>query len=64
MQLARDKQCSGIQNGDRALILGEDVDGKTDDLPAILVKLDEVFDTVNGAHNKVFKARLLAADAG
>jgi hypothetical protein len=60
VQVARDKQCSGIEAGDRVLILGEDVDGKTDDLRAILVKLDEVFDTVNGAHNQVFKARLLA----
>jgi len=60
VQLARDKQCSGIEAGDRVLILGEDVDGKTDDLRAILVKLDEVFDTVNGAPNQVFKARLLA----
>ena len=60
VQLARDKHCSGIEAGDRVLILGEDVDGKTDDLRAILVKLDEVFDTVNGAHNQVFEACLLA----
>jgi hypothetical protein len=58
--LARDKQCVGIEAGDRILILGEDIDGKTDDLRAILVKLDEVFDRVNGTHNELFKARLLA----
>jgi len=58
--LARDKQCVGIEAGDRILILGEDIDGKTDDLRAILVKLDEVFDRINGTHNELFKARLLA----
>ncbi|MGH9497257.1 MAG: hypothetical protein ACRD3B_19835 [Candidatus Sulfotelmatobacter sp.] len=60
VQLARDKQCVGIDTGDRILILGEDIDGKTDDLRAILVKFDEVFDRVNGTHNELFKARLLA----
>ena len=60
VQLARDKQCVGIDAGDRILILGEDEDGKTDDLRNILVKLDEVFDRVNGTHNQLFKARLLA----
>jgi hypothetical protein len=43
----------------KALILGEDEDGKTDDLGSILVKIDEVFNKVNGAANSVFKARLL-----
>ena len=60
VQLARDKQCVGIEAGTAILILGEDIDGKTDDLCAILVKLDEVFDRVNGTHNQLFKARLLA----
>jgi hypothetical protein len=60
VQLARDKQCVGIETGDRILILGEDVDGKTDDLRAILVKVDEVFDRVNGTHSQLFRARLLA----
>jgi hypothetical protein len=58
--LAREKKCAGIESGDRVLILGEDIDGKTDDLRAILVKLDEVFDRVNGTHNQLFQARLLA----
>lgn len=60
VQLARDKQCVGIEAGDRILILGEDIDGKTDDLRTILVKIDEVFDRVNGTHNQLFQARLLA----
>lgn len=58
--LAREKKCAGIESGDRVLILGEDIDGKTDDLRDILVKLDEVFDRVNGTHNQLFQARLLA----
>jgi hypothetical protein len=57
---ARAAQFAGIEMGDRILILGEDEDGKTDDLRAILVKIDEDFDKVNGARNGLFKARLLA----
>ncbi|MGI9102189.1 MAG: hypothetical protein ACR2IF_07065 [Terriglobales bacterium] len=60
VSLARDKQCIGIETGDRVLILGEDIDGKTDDLRAILVKLDEVFNRVNGTQNQLFNSRLLA----
>jgi hypothetical protein len=58
--LAWEKKCSGIDDGDRILILGEDEDGKTDDILAIVVKLDEDITKVNGATGKVFKARLLA----
>lgn len=57
---ARAAQFIGIGTGDRILILGEDEDGKTDDLRAILVKTDEDFNKVNGATNGLFKARLLA----
>ncbi|MES2390902.1 MAG: metallohydrolase [Acidobacteriota bacterium] len=58
--VAREKKCSGIEDGDRILILGEDEDGKTDDILAIVVKVDEDITTVNGAASNVFKARLLA----
>lgn len=58
--LAKEKKCSGIDDGDRVLILGEDEDGKTDDIMAIVVKVDEVFSKINGTDSKVFKARLLA----
>ena len=58
--LARDKKCSGMEDGDRILVLGEDEDGKTDDILAIVVKVDEDITKVNGAASKVFKARLLA----
>jgi hypothetical protein len=47
-------------DGDRAKILGEDIDGKTDGLRAILVKLEETFDTICGVSDGSFVARLLA----
>jgi hypothetical protein len=58
--LAKKKKFSGIDDGDRVLILGEDEDGKTDDILAIVVKVDEDITKVNGSESKVFKARLLA----
>jgi hypothetical protein len=51
---------SGISDGDRILILGEDEDGKTDDLTPIVVELDDTIDKVNGVKQSVFKAKLLA----
>lgn len=60
VKLNRDKNFSGVLEGDRILILGEDEDGKTDDLHPILVKVDEEFDRINWAHNSFFRARLLA----
>lgn len=50
----------GVSDGDRILILGEDENGKTDDLAAILVKTDELFSKVNGQHDWSMQARLLA----
>ncbi len=47
-------------DGDRILILGRDVDGKTDDLTAILVEVDTEFSKICGAHDSTFSARLLA----
>lgn len=58
--IAREKSCSGIEDGDRILILGEDEDGKTDDILAIVVKVDEDITKVNGSASSVFKGRLLA----
>ena len=49
-----------VSDGDRILILGEDQDGKTDDLTAILVKVDGVFSKVNGRSDSSMSARLLA----
>lgn len=58
--LAREKDCTGIDSGDRVLILGEDEDGKTDDILEIVVKVDTDLIKVNGTESKVFKGRLLA----
>ncbi len=48
-----------IGDGDRILILGEDEDGKTDDLNQILVRVDEEFSHVNGSGDPSMTARLL-----
>lgn len=49
-----------IEDGDRILILGEDQDGKTDDLGDILVRADDEFQKILGATDASWKARLLA----
>lgn len=50
----------GNADGDRILILGEDEDGKTDGLGAILVPVGEYFSRINGQSNAYFQAHLLA----
>ena len=47
-------------DGERILILGKDKDGKTDDLGAILVKIDETFSRINGQEDESLVSRLLA----
>ena len=49
-----------VEDGDRILILGEDENGKTDDLGQILVRVDEAFSKVNGALDDSLSVRLLA----
>jgi hypothetical protein len=49
-----------VSDGDRILILGEDENGKTDDLGAILVKAGTVFTKINGQPDWSMTARLLA----
>jgi hypothetical protein len=46
-------------DGDRILILGEDENGKTDDLTEILITIDSVFNRVNGAQDNTINMRLL-----
>ncbi len=46
--------------GDKIKILGEDADGKTDDLTDILVVGGDVFQTICGVTDNTFKAHLLA----
>ena len=48
-----------VGEGDRILILGEDEDGKTDDLGSILILVDQEFSRVNGENDRSMKARLL-----
>ena len=45
--------------GDRILIIGEDEEGKTEGLEPILVKLDEVFSTINAKRNDHISMRVL-----
>jgi beta-lactamase superfamily II metal-dependent hydrolase len=45
--------------GDRILIMGEDVDGKTDDILDIVVKLDDTVSACNRLNAGAFEARLL-----
>lgn len=60
VKVNRDKAFTGIDAGNRILILGEDEDGKTDDLKPILVPVDTTFTRINGSYNHCFEARLLA----
>jgi hypothetical protein len=59
VQANRDKGFR-VDAGDRILVLGEDEDGKTDDLAPILVSVDQSFNRINGSKNQCFSARLLA----
>jgi hypothetical protein len=60
VKVNRDMKFSGVMEGDRILILGEDEDGKTDDLGPILVLVDQEFDRINWSKSACFRARLLA----
>lgn len=60
VEVNRKKGFSGVQEGDRILVLGEDEDGKTDDLGPILVKVDQSFSRINWNRNTLFSAVLLA----
>lgn len=55
----RDDRFSTV-SGDRILIMGEDIDGKTDDILDIVVRLDEIVTAANRVKAGVFEARLLA----
>jgi hypothetical protein len=49
-----------LSDGDRIVVLGEDIDGKTDDLGAILVKTDGTWSTIAGVLDQGFEGLLLA----
>lgn len=58
VQLFRDNGV--LEDGDRILVLGEDVKGKTDDLEGILVRAGERFAAIDGIEDDIFDALLLA----
>ena len=49
-----------MESGNRILVLGEDENGKTNDLGPILVKTDQEFRSIDGLRDNTFSARLLA----
>lgn len=55
----RDKKFQ-VGDGDRILVMGEDIDGKTDDILQIVCKVDEDFSKINGKQSAWFTAHLLA----
>ncbi|PIG08295.1 metallohydrolase [Comamonas sp. 26] len=59
VKLYRESKVIG-EAGDRIQIMGEDVNGKTDDLGGIVRKVDQSFSTINGSASKWFSAHLLA----
>lgn len=54
------KKYGSASSGNRIQIMGEDIEGKTDDLSAILVKSGEKFSAIDGQYSSVFSAHLLA----
>jgi hypothetical protein len=59
-RVRRFRELGSPSDGDRILIMGEDVDGKTDDIGSIVIKVDEQFSRICGASDYSFEARLLA----
>lgn len=57
--LYREKGTATVE-GDRIQIMGEDEDGKTDDILAIVVKADDVVTKLNRVASGTFEGRLLA----
>jgi len=59
VKLYRDEEAIGAE-GDRIQILGEDEDGKTDDILAIVVSTDDLITSLNCVGGNAFEGRLLA----
>jgi len=49
-----------LSDGNRILLMGEDINGKTDDLGDILIRTNDAFAFINGNNDDSFEARLLA----
>ena len=54
------KTGASVKSGDRILVIGEDENGKTDDILEIVVKIDELIDQADKVAENVFEARVLA----
>jgi hypothetical protein len=59
VKLYRDTKTIGVE-GNRIQILGEDIDGKTDDILGIVVKTEGLLTSLNRVSAGAFEARLLA----
>ncbi len=59
-RVAKFRDDGKLSDGDRIIIMGEDIDGKTDDIQDIVVKVDDVFSTICGVNDTSFEARLFA----
>jgi hypothetical protein len=59
VELFRQKRFSTVE-GDRIQIMGEDIDGKTDDILDIVIKRNETIDACNRVRDGSFQGRLLA----
>lgn len=59
VKVNRDKKFANVGDGDRILILGEDENGKTDDLGSILIKTGETIKRINGKDTSFLSALLL-----
>jgi hypothetical protein len=59
VQYYRDND-GAVSDGNRILLMGEDINGKTDGLDVILIKTNDAFAFINGNNDDSFEARLLA----
>jgi hypothetical protein len=59
-RVKRFRELGRCPDQEQLLIMGEDVEGKTDDLTDILVKTGETWTKINGVDNAALSARLIA----
>ncbi|GAA0624963.1 hypothetical protein [Thalassospira tepidiphila] len=59
-RVAQYRETSSFPDGERIQIMGEDADGKTDDINEIVVSVGDCIETANSIRDGAFSARLLA----
>jgi len=59
VKLFKDKKIH-IEDGDRIRVIGEDIDGKTDDIQQIVSKAGETITSISGLHEHNFSAHVIA----